>query len=1283
MVGRRPVRAALLAVTVLAVSVWCVPAGGPAGVPGAGAAPSQADVEPGPGAPAGVLPPGGRWTVTLLTGEVVDVTSDDEGRVAVGVRAPSGAFRTVRHPDGDVHVIPLAVTAYYGRVLDPELFNVTGLVRQGYDDGTSPVVPVIVQGRPGAAARSTLSPPGGRPLPSIGAVAISLPKTGARATGELVERLAPDAGAGRLALDGVTRVWLDGQVRPASAVGAPAQEPPEEPPPAEEPPLDRNLTQVGAHEAWEAGWTGEGVRVAVLDTGVDASHPDLAGRIVAQEVFSYSPDTVDRHGHGTYVASLAAGSGAGSRGARPGVARGADLVVGKVFNDDGSGLYSQFIAGMEWAAGTVDATVVNMSLATLDAGAGDDPLSLAVDRLSEQHGTLFVVSAGNNGPLDRTVGNPGAADAALTVGAVDTDDRLAEFSSRGPVLGSFELKPEVLAPGVGIVAARAAGTAESTPVDDHYVRASGTSASAPQVAGAAAVLAQQHPDWTGDDLRNALIGSATPVEGDGYHVGAGRIDVGAATGLDLRVDRDVVESSLPHPRTAPHTETLTWTNSGDDPATVRLDAAVEDREGEPVDAASISPARLTVAPGRSASATLRIDGPALDPGLYSGMVTASEPGEPPVRTPLAVRAVPEEVELTVEATAPGGVAGADPWVYLGIFDLEDYVGFRLETSFVGDRLTVTVPAGRYAVIGDVWTGDIDNDAVAQVGDPDVTITRDTTVDFDGAAAVPFRPVVAGEPRATAVHSSSRIVSTPDVGGYGVAYDVVASYPAPPVRVTPMRAPARNFSARQVYRLQAPPLGARVGDEPVVVTGVPSGQGVHHVPAGTHTLRAVDVGDGAAPADFAGARDALALVQLPALDGGLGWTPRAEVAARAEEAGVAVLAYLDERLPRVTLTGLQGELPMVAAGGTAAAALRRAAAAGEDVTIRSTASPYVYDVVGPERDRITAEPEVGHGTRGRLATLDERFHRDPGGARPASGQRTPVSLDRVLTFDSYGPLPERRTAHVSPGVVWESAVTGLYTLRFEPWPTTNLSPLSKAWPVAYAAGSHHTLRWMPRPLRPGTVPADRQLPDDPWRCWERPVARRGDALDGAIVPFQDDPLRSSCAVPEVKRMTLERDGTVLGERESWYTSFALPADPGTYQLTYEQAGHVLYEHRSTTTWTFRSARPAGDEPAPIPLLAVDFQLPLDTLNRPTGRAATFVVDQVPGTTDSEVRRLEVWTSVDDGATWQPAPVAPARGAGRYRVTLPEVVRGTGVSLRVDAGDAAGSRLEQTLYDAYAG
>ncbi|MGH9213963.1 MAG: S8 family peptidase [Acidimicrobiales bacterium] len=1215
--------------------------------------------------PPDVLPADGSWTVTLLTGDVLDVRSDADGRVTALARDRTGPIRTVRMPDGDLYVIPLAVTPLVERVLDLELFNVTGLIRQGYDDASIDVVPLIVQRQPGVDVEARLSTSDDeQPLPSIDAVATDVPKADAEATGELLAELAAALDAQARSAGGITRVWLDRQVTTLSADSpiGPSQAPAD---------LDPNLTQVGADRAWAAGFTGEGVTVAVLDTGVDGQHPDLAGQVVAEANFSSSEDAVDRFGHGTHVASIVAGTGAAAAGTRSGVAPDARLISGKVVDDFGFGFESEAIAGMEWAAPQAD--VVNMSLGYGLDSDGSDPISLALDTLTELHDTLFVVAAGNSGPLSRSVEFPGAADRALTVGAVDTRDMLAEFSSRGPLTGSFELKPEVVAPGVDIVAARAAGTTMGEPVDDLYTRASGTSMATPHAAGAAAALAQQHPGWDADQLKVGLVGSADPVDGDGYDIGAGRLDIGDGVDAAVRAERDVVDVPLADPRSEPHEETLTWTNTGDTPQTVTLDADLEDRRGDEVDAVSVEPAQLTLAPGVTGTATLRVDGPELEPGLYSGMVTADPTGDADqddLRTPVAVHAEAEMVDLTIEATAPGGVTGL-PASFAAIVNLDDF-GELGEVVFFEDTTTLPVPVGRYSVVGDVSSQDRDAQAVAQVGDPDIEITEDTTVSFDGAGAVPFRPTVAGVETAPPLHTVGHLVVTPSAGtgGFGLVLEVFTSDPMPAVRLAPMQGDPAHFVASQIFRLQAPHLVVRVGDQ--VIEALPP-RASPLLDEGDHTLTAVDAGDGS---DLSGARGQLAVVRLPADP-----VERAAVTQRALDAGVGLLAFVDEQRGHLTLDAFIPErwavIPSIAVAGESATSLLAAAAAGKEATVTVAASPYVYDIVTPDAAEVDPEPVITRSERHDLARIDQRFHRDSDGTGPDSDRRYPISVT-LIANDSHGPLPERRTDYVTPGVTWQSIVIGPGFLRIGEVLPVDAIALSMDAGATYEPGSRTTLDWLRRPQWPGPVGG----PLGASGCQPTPVLRTPDTLQVWVAPFQDGRDRFGCADPHTSTLTLERDGTVIGTVEEYFAEFAVPPEPGTYRLSYEQAGQGPYQHRSTTTWTFRSAAPGdatgGDEP--VPLLVVDYDLPLDTLNRPTGRTATFTVDQVTGTDGPRIRSLRVWTSTDGGASWQRAS-ADDRDDGEFRVRLPRVDRGTAVSLRVDAEDRDGNRIEQTLHDAY--
>jgi subtilisin family serine protease len=161
-----------------------------------------------------------------------------------------------------------------------------------------------------------------------------------------------------------------------------------------------------------------GTTVAVLDSGVDAEHPDLVGAVKAQQNFTDSPDVADHDGHGTHTSSTVAGRGVASNGRNKGVAPGAQLLSGKVLNDAGSGELSWIIAGMEWAVAE-GADVISMSIGTSQPVDCTDPMAAAVDRISASSGVLFVVAAGNLGGPAEAISSPGCAASAMTVAATD------------------------------------------------------------------------------------------------------------------------------------------------------------------------------------------------------------------------------------------------------------------------------------------------------------------------------------------------------------------------------------------------------------------------------------------------------------------------------------------------------------------------------------------------------------------------------------------------------------------------------------------------------------------------------------------------------------------------------------------------------------------------------------------------------------------------------------------------------------------------------------------------
>ena len=367
-----------------------------------------------------------------------------------------------------------------------------------------------------------------------------------------------------------------------------------------------------------------------------------------------------------------------------------------MLDDDGFGYESWVLAGMEWAAHS-GAKAVNMSLGGGPTD-GTDALSLGLEALSAQTGTLFVVAGGNDGELGAyTIGSPGTAEAALTVGAVGRDESLAPFSSRGPRLGDNAVKPDITAPGVGIVAARAAGTAMGDVVDDHYTAASGTSMATPHVAGAVAILAQQHPDWTGSQLKDAL--SSTSLTANGLSVfeqGGGRVDVARAVKQKVfatgTLNLGAVEDGQ-----APVSKVVTYTNAGTTPVSLKLALDAKSLAGVPAaDGIRLGKSTVDVPAGGQATVTITGDPAKLAAGTYSGRLTATADGVV-VHTALGADKTAPKHKVTLTALDLQGKPTVAPWL---LMYGEDY-RFDVNTWLGGDSLTVELGAGVYYLTAQV------------------------------------------------------------------------------------------------------------------------------------------------------------------------------------------------------------------------------------------------------------------------------------------------------------------------------------------------------------------------------------------------------------------------------------------------------------------------------------------------------------------------------------------------------------------------------------------------------
>lgn len=679
---------ALLAIPALVAPMLLTTGTGPAS-----AEPIDTDIDA-----AAVLPSAGvePVAVTLITGDTVYWQDNSNGnpRVAEIEQAPRDYPVTFDQSgtQEDFYVIPTDVMEHVvAGTVDEELFNIPGLIRQGLDDATTDELPVIVtfdQDRSSQQLKRDASA-----LPAAGHATAVKRVNGAGITidrgnaGRFRDAVLGRPGTGRGA--STSAQSLDGQVEKVLLDRVLEID------------LDKSVPRIGAPQVWDAGYTGEGVTVAVLDTGVDASHPDLAGQVVAEANFTDEPDAVDHHGHGTHVASTVAGTGAASGGQYVGVAPDADLVSGKVCNSNGQCQTSWIMAGMEWATKQHGADVVNMSLGG-DPTGGTDILSQLVDDLSVQTGALFVISAGNSGPGRGRVGSPAAADAALAVGAVDKSDQMASFSSRGPRIGDHTVKPEITAPGVGIVAARADGTTLGEPVDQHYTSLNGTSMSSPHLAGAAALLAQAR-GLTGQELKDALVSTAADTGHRWYEQGTGRVDVPAAVDSPVYAQGTVNIGGVD----GQATQDFTYTNNSDQDVTLTLDVSVTDHAGQPVDGVSLSAGNLLVPAGGQASATLSVtaDLTGQEQAVFGGVITATA-ADVSLRT--AVGFGPPLQRVNIEVLDFNGrrigteTAGENfVWLVHDTFDPEAGGNslYQLRTS--GGAVTAHVPAGIYTVMSRV------------------------------------------------------------------------------------------------------------------------------------------------------------------------------------------------------------------------------------------------------------------------------------------------------------------------------------------------------------------------------------------------------------------------------------------------------------------------------------------------------------------------------------------------------------------------------------------------------
>ncbi|HTZ27576.1 MAG TPA: S8 family peptidase [Streptosporangiaceae bacterium] len=326
-------------------------------------------------------------------------------------------------------------------------------------------------------------------------------------------------------------------------------------------PSDEFLQQTGATQLFASGDTGQGVTVAVLDTGID-DLPDFAGRLLGGVDLTGGNDPFqDAYGHGTFVAGLIAGDGASSGGQYEGEAPGADLVSIKVAGATGVTDLATVILGVQWAVDNQLADnirVLNMSL-------GFQPFESTVINPLDQaaqaawnSGIAVVTSAGNAGPSNGTILSPGDDPLVITVGALDdmaqpsvADDEMTNFSSAGPTSPDGWVKPDLVTSGRSVVSLAAPGSAvyndyPSARVGSANFVGSGTSFSTAITSGAAALILAADPSLTPDQLKARLLGTTSPGPvGNPFVDGHGALNVyAAATTAPMNLGQSVLGTAL-------------------------------------------------------------------------------------------------------------------------------------------------------------------------------------------------------------------------------------------------------------------------------------------------------------------------------------------------------------------------------------------------------------------------------------------------------------------------------------------------------------------------------------------------------------------------------------------------------------------------------------------------------------------------------------------------------------------------------------------------------------------
>lgn len=1196
----------------------------------------------------------GNHVITLITGDVVKVSVLADGKYIINVEPAqkNGDGVRVITTDEDTFVLPNKVMPYLAAgKLDHDLFNITKLLEYGYDDKNLASLPLIVEYEESKArafsSKGAPTPKGSKKtkeLESINAAALSADKKSAETFWEDVTVSAKTTKENQedsLFKHGVEKIWLDGRVEAS---------------------LHQSVPQIGTNTAWESGYTGEGVKVAVLDTGIDAQHPDIAPQLDGAVSFVPGEEVTDKNGHGTHVASTVLGTGAAD-GKSKGVAPDARLLVGKVLSDEGFGLDSWIIDGMEWASD--NAKIVNMSLGSSEPSDGTDPMAQAVDRLSEENGTLFVIAAGNRGG-EGTIGSPGAADAALTVGAVDKADKLAYFSSKGPRYKDMGLKPDLSAPGVGINAARS----QYSPGSGSYKSLNGTSMATPHVAGAAAILAQKYPEWSGQQIKEALMNTTKKLDGyQPYHVGTGRVDIPAALETQVRATSSISFGFFqwPHDNATPVQKTVTYTNDSEEAITLELEATFTNAEGKaaPSGMLTLSENTITIPAGGTADVNATLESKFAETGSrYQGFITAKSNGEAVVHTTMAMVKEEERYTLTLNAKDR---KGEPTTAYAVIFSetMEPY------SYAVNGTLELRLPPGTYSAMS-LMDVDMDTDqaGVALVGDPEVNLVESKTVELDASKAEEISVEVSkkAEPMYQRMEYYQTIGNKPLTSLYLMPVWIDKLY------AVPTKEPKEGyFEMLTRWRLTKPYLsinfrGKELDDIPLAGSTLLDGK---------YNLTTVYAGKGTT-ADFE---------QLKADGKAVVVERNSEVtvsqqATAAAAAGVKLLIVVNDENKEFSVfagTPEYTDNPIAVAGISKQEGdkLVEAVRSG-NVQLQvegEVDTPYVYDLVdvhvGSIPNDLKYEPKKED-----LVTIDSRYNSHVKAAGGEFRYDLRPHTRRAIGFQYKINYPTERTEYVSAteGTSW------YHLAQFVDTPWEVRQPLA-----TYTGGQKLVENWFSPVVRPS-------LGNGYWG-----PNRQGNRLQFNFPAFADSGVGNTGGADynySVQNQTIKLyNGDTLvkeGKGQALQSNIVVPAERTQLRVVTEakrDPERFRTSIRTNTEWTFWTEnKEAEDEDLwrhDLPFLSLNYKVDTDVNGDALAKRPTELeisVTKLETALDyGEVEDATLEVSFDEGETWK--KVKLTREGDSFTTSIQNPKNAEFVSLRASAWDDEGNKITQEIIKAY--